>query len=83
MVGVVMLLAAVSCSFGRIDVQLLQSNACEHAPSDGMRREDAVQSAGSSSHMSSESCLSFKWLLLLAVGTELRICEGVACRLGR
>jgi len=77
-VGVVMLLAAVSCSFDCIDAQLLQSMVCEHAPSGGVRREDAVQSAGSSSHFSSESCLSFKYLLLLVVGTGLRICEGVA-----
>ena len=54
----VMLLAAVSCSCGCIDAQQLQIMACEHAPSGGVRHEDAVQSAGSSSHFSSESCLS-------------------------
>ena len=74
----VMLLAAVSCSFGWIDAQQLQSMVCEHAPSGGVPREDAVQSAGSSFHFFSESCLSFTWLLLLAVGIMLRICEGVA-----
>ena len=74
----VILLAAVSCSFSCIDAQQLQSMACEHAPSGGVRHEDAVQSAGSSSHFSSEGCLSITWLLLLAVGIVLRICEGVA-----
>ena len=78
MVGVVMLLAAVSCWFGCIGAQLLQSMVCEHAPSGSVRREDAVQSAGSSSHFSSEICLSFTWLLLLAGAIVLRICEGVA-----
>ena len=74
----VMLLAAVSGSLGCSDVQLLQSLGCEHAQSSGVRREDAVQSAGSSSHFSSAICLSFKLLLLLAERIELRICDGLA-----
>ena len=74
----VMLFTTVSCSFGCIDAQQVQSMVCELAPSGGVRREDAVQSAGSGSHFFSESCLSFTWLLLLAVGILLRICEGVA-----
>ena len=74
----VMLLTAARCSFGCIDAQQLQSMVGEHAPSGGVRREDAVQSAGSSFQFSSESCLLFTWLLLLAMGILLRICEGVA-----
>jgi len=74
---VVMLLAAVGCSFGCIDAQLLQSMGCEHVPSGGVRREDAVQSAGSISHFPSVSCPWCKWLLLLAESIGLRICNGI------
>ena len=74
-----MLLTAVSCSAGCNDAQLLQGLVCDHALSGGVRREDAVQSAGSISHFSSACSPSFKGLLLLAVGIGLRICKGVAC----
>lgn len=68
------------CGLGEAgsDVQLLQSNACEHAPSDGVRREDVCILQAASLISSSVCSPSFKWLLLLAVGIELRVCEGVA-----
>ena len=74
----VILLTAVSGSLGCSDVQLLHSLVCEHAQSHVVRREDAGQSAGSSSHFSSVSCPSFKWLLQLAEGIGMRICKGLA-----
>ena len=74
-----MLLTAVSCSAGCNDAQLLQGLVCDHALSGGVRREGAVQSAGSISHFSSASFPFVKWLLLLAEAIGLRICEGVAC----
>ena len=77
----VMMVAAVSCSFGCLDARLLLSIVCEHAPSHSVRREDAVQSAGSSCHRSSARCPQLRWRLPLGEGTTLRTSEGIAASL--